>query len=180
MKRLWIMAALVMTWANSAGAAVFVTFTGAAPESPGIWDWTYLVTLQPDQNMRVGDFATIYDVPNIANPSVFNPTFGVGPDVLGHTFDITTPFTGLTPGAPLADDDGTIRNVSLQLAGCGNILGPPTLGPITVGTLHIKNPTDQSIITAHLTLAEAGGGDSTNPGTVQVAVPEPGSLTLMF
>ena len=67
--------------ANTASVCGLLTsWTGAAPVATGIWDWTYLVTLQPDQSMRVGDFATIYDVPNIAGfDPVFNPTFGKGP-----------------------------------------------------------------------------------------------------
>jgi len=135
--------------------------------------------------MREGDFATIYDVPNIANPSIFNPSFGVGGGALPRTFAVSTPLTGLDPisAPPLPGlDDPAIKNVSVQLTGGGDLIGDPTSTPIIIGTLHIKSSSDQAIVTDYLTQALKGPGDSVSSGTVVVAaaIPEPGSLTLMM
>jgi len=186
MKRLLIYAGVLAMWANTASAAVFVSWTGAAPVATGIWDWTYLVTLQPDQSMRVGDFATIYDVPNIAGfDPAFNPTFGKGGTVLDRTFSvITTPPVGggIDPGPAVSGDDPGISNVSVQLTGGNEIVGNPAAGPTIVGTLHIRSSTDQSILTDYLSISHFGNAPSTTSGQVEVAaamIPEPGSLTLM-
>jgi hypothetical protein len=170
-------------WVNAANAAIFVSFSGAAPVASGIWDWTYSVQLQPDQSMKVGDFATIYDVPNIAGfDPVFNPTFG--PTVSDRTFSvITTPPVGggVDPGPAVSGDDPGISNVSVQLTGGNEIVGNPAAGPTIVGTLHIRSSTDQSILTDYLSISHFGNAPSTTSGQVEVAaaIPEPGSLTLL-
>jgi hypothetical protein len=180
MKRLLILAGILAFWANTASAAIFVSLTGIAEESAGIWDWTYSITLQPDQTMRLNDFATIYDVANIADISpAFNPTFGPTPQVAGRSFTVSVQNDGISPG-PTAIDDLNIANVSVQMTGGTDIVGDPTAGPLTIGTMHIKSTTNLGFLTDYASLAEANGSDSVTSGTVLVAVPEPGSLTLMM
>jgi hypothetical protein len=180
MKPLLILAALLVAGANTASAALFVLYTGTAQESAGVWDWTYILELQPDQTMREGDFATIYDVPNIVNPGIFNPIFG-SPFRPATDFAVTTSLTGLDPASapPVPGfDDPTIQNVSVQLIGGGEIV--PTTTPIIIGTLHIKSSSDQAIVTDYLAQAGVPLGDSVSGGQVSVAIPEPVSLTLML
>jgi hypothetical protein len=176
MRRLWFVAALAIAWVNSATAAVFVTWSGTALVSPGVWDWTYSVTLQPDQNWLVGQTATIYDVGSILDLGPFNPTFGPGPGGAGNSFLVSAPGTG--PVAIL-NDDPFIRNVSVQLTG-SNILGDPTAGPITIGTIHVRANTPQGVLTDYATTAQFNGQPSTTTGRVLVPVPEPGSVTLLL
>jgi hypothetical protein len=187
MKRLLIFAGVLAIWANTAGAAIFVSFTGAAQVAPGIYDWTYLVTLQPDQEMRVNDFATIYDVPNITGfDPVFNPSFGAGSTVLDRTFTVITSGPvgpGVTPGPPLATDDPNLPNVTVELTAGNTVPTTPNQPPTTIGTLHIRSSSNpnQIALTDYLTQGHFGGNPSTSVGTVEVpaAIPEPGSLSLM-
>jgi hypothetical protein len=184
MKRLLIVASMLCVWANPASAAIFVTWTGTAASGPGIWDWTYLLTLQPDQTMTVNDFATIYDVGNIAGyDPVFNPSFGA--TVPGTFSVITTPpvGTGVTPGPALPPgvDDPALSNVTVQLTAGNDIVGNPAAGPTILGTLHIKSTSNVATLTDYLTQSQFGGGPSLSSGTVEVAViPEASSLILMM
>jgi len=187
MKRLFVLvgASILGISANTASAAIFITFIGAAPSAPGIWDWTYLLSLQPDQTMQVDDFATIYDVPNIAGfDPVFNPSFGNGPTVLDRTFSvITSPpvGSGVTPPPAVVGDDPLISNVSVQLSAGDPIVGDPTAGPTTLGTLRIRSSSNQIVLTDYLTQAQFGGAPSFTSGQVEVAaIPEAGSVTLMI
>ncbi len=182
MKRLLILAGMLGIWANTATAAIFVTYTGTG-FNPGLnlFDWTYSLTLQPDQNMRVGDFASIYDVPGIDGTPFFGSTNS------NWSFGTTVQAIGLTPGGgPFPGEDGT-DNVSVTLNGIvgggTSINGNPAGGPTILGTLHILSLTDAKKTADWASVAEANGGDSITTGTTPVparAIPEPGSLALMI
>jgi hypothetical protein len=193
-RRLLLFGAVLAIWANAASAAIIVALTGIAVDSPGVWDWTYTATLQPDQNMRPapgpffdpatvpGDFFTIYDLRNIAPGTT--PTFGpsLDPKVVGHTFTTTQSFLGLTPSGTTPPDSAAIPNVTVQLTGGGVIVGDPTQGQITLGTLHIKSTTDQAILNPYRALAQQqfGGTDSVTTGFVNTPIPEPTGLALLM
>lgn len=185
MRRLLLFTAVLAIWANTASAAIIVGLSGIALDSPGIWDWTYIAQLQPDQNMRdaPSDFFTIYDIRNIApgTTPTFGPSLDPKVDVVGRAFLTTEPFVGLTPAGTTPPDDPAIRNVTVQLTGGGTIFGDSTQGQITLGTLHIKSTTNQPILNPYRALAQQqfGGTDSVSTGFVNTPIPEPGSLTLL-
>jgi len=184
MKRLWILAALVIGSANSASAAVIVSNAGVGLDSSGAFNWQYVVTLQPDQTLQTGDFFTVYDVPNIlfdgSNPEVL---FSANP---GATY--STEVSLITaPDLLPAFNDPAINDIKVTL------ISPTSLttgtGALILGTLTIKSSLGLDFAVSTDYAAQAGlvpgnPGDpivpSISTGTVNVAqVPEP-SVTLMM
>jgi hypothetical protein len=166
-------------WANTATAAIFVTYSGTGfNPALSLFDWTYSITLEPQQNMRVGDFASIYDVPGITGTPFFGSTNS------DWSFDTTVQPFGLTPGGGPFPGETSTDNVSVTLAsiagGGTSINGNPAGGPIILGTLHILSTSDVPTTADWATRAEFNGGDSDTTGTTPVPIPEPGSLALMI
>ena len=120
MKRLLILSAVLAMWAHSAQAAIIMSLDGIAPQpgSPGVWNWVYRASLQPDQSMLEQDFFTIYDFPSI---SLGDVSFGasLSPAVAGRSFATSVQGLGIdAPGTAIPDDAG-IPNVTVRLTGGG-------------------------------------------------------------
>jgi len=180
MRRVWILAVMLLAWSNFAGATVIISNAGTHTEASGVVDWFYNVALGSDQVFRRGDYFTIYDVPNIANvpDSVFFAS------VSGS---FTPTIAGLTPPDPfgaVTNDDSGINNIKITLDDIpANTTITPGAANIILGTLTIKSTTAiplQTNYAAQAGLKPSGTLDSTSVGLVDVAaVPEPSSVTLM-
>lgn len=109
MRRVWILAVMLLAWSNFAGATVIISNAGTHTEASGVVDWFYNVALGSDQVFRRGDYFTIYDVPNIA--SVPDSVFFAS--VSGS---FTPTIAGLTPPDPfgaVTNDDSGINNIKI-------------------------------------------------------------------
>lgn len=171
MRRVWTMV-LLLLWGNLASAAVIVSNAGKFQEGSGVWDWFYTVTLQPDQQLRSGDFFTIYDVPSI----IGSPVFGSN----GGTF--TTTVAGTTPPDPLGaitNDDPKINNIKVSFDANQTSITPGS-GAQILGTLLVRSASGTPLLTDYAAQAGLNGDSSTTTGQVSVAVPEPSSVTLMI
>jgi hypothetical protein len=183
-KRVWIATILVLLWGNIASAAVIITNAGRFDEGTGVWDWGYIVSLQPGQVFRPGDYFTIYDVPNILGDPIFtSPPGSFIPQIAG-----TTP---LDPFGALTKDDPAINNIKFTLDpknSANHPITPSGTEAIQLGTLVIKSSTGSPLQTNYAAQAEFNKRDSTSVGLVDVAalaeprgtVPEPSSVTVML
>jgi hypothetical protein len=180
-KSVLFVAALMVTFAKTAPADIIVTLdsVGQDPSNSSLIDWIYRAELQPSQSMTQNrDFFTVYDFPNIKNAK-----FNLSKDSLvsGRTFTLTQQNVGLT--SPLVGgtpDNPNIGNVSVSLTGGGSIV--PTGNAITLGNLIVQTTTEDSVRGwfsgqgQNLAANQLAG----NSGRVLVAVPEPGSVSLML
>jgi len=178
MKRLWILAALSTMWINGASAAVIIANAGVGEQPSGVFNWQYVVTLQPNETFRTGDTFTVYDVPNILKDA------GNNPDILfsAQTGSYASLVAGTTPHQPGIGffDDPLINNIQLSLTSPDIV---PSAGTTILGTLTIRS----SVGPDNFTIANYAGADllngnpSTSTGEVHVAaVPEADSVTMML
>jgi hypothetical protein len=180
MKRLLLMVALFAVSLGSAHASVIVTLTGkGADPTPGLFDWIYTASLQPGQNLRNGDFFTIYDFSSISSASFLNSL-----NTTGQTFTVTTPLTGENPPSTSIPDDPTITNITVKLTAGGPVVPDPTKGSVVLGTLVVRTPLDVPVDAVYGAVAQkkADLSSVSNVGftSVPAAVPEPGSLSMVL
>ena len=161
-----LVAAAVSLLAVSARAnivAVYNTHTGSS------FDYTLRFTLdQPGEQLRAGDFITIYDVPSISSA-----TAPAG-------FTISENLLGVTPpgfGAPQVVDNPAIDNVTFTYAGATRTSAFDFVNATIVTNAGITGtaPGRAAGTTSFFVLGDQG---STNVTTVP-AVPEPASLTVL-
>jgi len=186
-KLLLLVASLIVMWANSAGATLIVINPPArVPDiSPGVFDWTYAAVLQPGTSMRPGDFFTIYDFPN-AN-LLSTPLFGTTSGSDKASFTVSVQNTGRTPLDTSPQDKANVSNVTVTLVD-GNTDTPgfdelaAVGGVLQLGTLIVRSNTRQIAPSLFGSALHFGpGSDNVSTiGDVQVAVPEPGSITLLI
>ncbi len=177
MTRVWILAALLLSFVNSAGAAVIISNAGVGSQA-GTFSWQYLVTLQPNETLQTGDFFTIFDVPNILKTPQNN--FDVLFSAQNGTY--SDPFiAGTTPHPGNSDptDNPNINNIQITLTG-PNIT--PSNSTTILGTLTVKSSVGKDVFqSADYAAADLTNGlPSTSTGSVNVAaVPEPASVTML-
>jgi hypothetical protein len=183
MKRLLLVLVPVLTmWAQGASATIIVSLDSIAGQSSPFL-WVYRASLQPAQNMHVGDFYTIYDFPGITSASVL---LGVSQDpaTLGRTFTASVQNEGVNSPAFDIDDDKNIPNVTVTLTGGPDIIRSPGPNkPITLGNVLITSTTNVSTLSDYVAQAALlDNSQAQNQGKVPVAaaIPEPRSVIMMM
>lgn len=190
MKRLLVLAAVsAVMWIQSAGATIIVTLDSISPVlgDPGNYQWIYRASLQPDQNMRPGDFFTVYDIGAWTNKAGFQ--FSPNQDLtdLGYSFSTSVQLLGQTPsGTVPTNDSPSIDNVTVTLnpgALPNAAIIPGASSPqITLGNLYITSNTNQRTGSQFAGFAQKASdlSDVSNIGGVQVPVPEPTSISMLL
>jgi hypothetical protein len=157
----------------AARADIIPAFTGVTPSGENTV-WTYTIDITSGQNVKAGDFFTIYD---------FGP-FIAGTDVQPSGWTLGSSLVGITPSQTLPPDDPTLLNLTWTYSG-PTIIGEG-LGPFEV-TIAGVTPSPVPIRTSHFA-AEAtqiGSGDKVdNVGLISVpvigpTVPEASTFSLL-
>ncbi len=181
MKRLLLLVVAVLTmWAQGASATIIVSLDSIANLGSSFL-YVYRASLQPEQNMHVGDFYTIYDFPGITPASVQLGT-SLDPATAGRTFTASVQNVGVDSPAFTIDDDKSIPNVTVTLTGGGDILrSPGPAAPITLGNILITAKTGSTTLSDYVAQASLVDNSSAqNRGEVAVAIPEPRSVIMMM
>jgi hypothetical protein len=187
-KLLLLVASLLVMWANSAGATIILINPPARVPDAGTFLWTYAAVLQPDQNMRAGDFFTLYDFPFADTLS--SPQFGVTGADDNALFAVSVQNVGIDPPSTHFPDVANVTNVTVTLVdadtttpGIQNIIPAANGGQVQLGTLIIRSTT-RAIANSNfgaLAQGKLSGNGISNGGPINVAaIPEPGSITLLL
>ncbi len=128
------------------------------------WDYSVNVTL--DQEVRTGNYFTIYDFGTIQPGSNMQPANWV----------FSTSLLGVTPPTVLPNDNPNVFNLTWTYVGTQTLTGPQLLGVFSVITS--TNQLTAGSFAAHATRATGpfAGTSIDNIGTVAVPVPEMSAL----
>jgi hypothetical protein len=181
-----VVASLFVMFANSAGATITVVNPPARLPVSGTsnWDWLYAAVLQT-QDMKPGDFFTIFDFPLAGFLST--PVFGTTSADDNALFAVSVQNTGATPPKTAPTDNPAVTNVTVTLLD-GDVTQPgtqdlsPLPGGLQLGTLSIRSATK---LVAQSQFGSALDHASQTPtsqlGPVEVpAIPEPASIAMML
>jgi hypothetical protein len=142
----------------------------------GNFRYVYSVTLTDNEELRPGDYFTIYDFAGFVPGSV------TVPDTLPWVW--TTNFSGVTPVGLAPTDDPTIPNFTFQYVGDEVIPGPVGLGDFTLVST-IGESVDGNYFTSRTHRLDGNFVHQLTPARVPVkrddgvTVPEPTSLALL-
>ena len=163
--------------------SITLNIAGAPTLAAGIWTYTYNVsvgagdffsTTNPGRNGGpTGTFFTFYDFVGYVGGSATAA-------IPGTTYTITTPATGVTPGAVVVTDGAGVTNVVFTYNTVATTTFP--LGGV-IGTVSLQStfgPATNAINWAGQDQQGTGGvDDSVGTVTGPQAVPEPASLVLL-
>jgi hypothetical protein len=106
--------------------------TGIVPDA-GLFDWTYVATVQPDQKVVPGDFFTIYDFRDAVSSG-----FGGSLEAGSSTFEQSESLVGPPVPNLAPPDDPTLKNITVTVK-TGGLDPNPNFGSVVLGTLIVKS-----------------------------------------
>lgn len=130
------------------------------------FQWNYNVNVTVDQQIRTGDYFTIFDFGSIIPNSAMAPA--------GWVF--STALLGITPSTVLPDDDANVLNLTWTYMGTTPISGSALVGIFSAITTSDQIRSDNFAARATLISGPQAGSKVDNIGMVAVPVPEVSAL----
>ncbi len=166
---------ILLGGANQAKADLIPEFEGATAVAGG-FEYTYRLDLTANQEIRAGDFFTIYDFLGFVVGSANEPG-----DWTFTSMDVglTPPLSAGDPGV-LVDDDPGVPNLTWTFNGPTTVTGP-TSGVNFFTAVSTLPPGGLDFYAGRGTRATgaAAGTKTANAGLVVVPIPEPISMALL-
>ena len=170
MKKLLLSVIAVGAFALGAQADIIPTLSSISNNANGTFTWNYDAQVTLDQQVKTGDFFTIYDFGNIVPGSNTQPA--------GWTF--SSSLVGNTPPLVNPTDNPSLINLTWTYSAAATFVGPQGLGIFSVQTTTSGTRTGQFAAEATRSTGPQTGTKIDNIGNVTVPVPEMSALAPML
>jgi hypothetical protein len=166
MKKTSLLGSIALAAMISAAQADIIPVFASAVAEGSDFRWNYSTNVTFDQEVRTGDFFTIYDFGELTPGSNLQPA--------GWVF--SSALIGITPSTVLPNDDPNIFNLTWTYTAATTISGQAFLGIFSAlsGTNQLR--TDNFAARATQSTGPFAGTKIDNIGTIAVPVPEMSAL----